>query len=226
MNALFGNRTEAGLALADLVGKNARSNATVLGLSKGGTLVAAELAHWLGATMDFLPVRTLDLPCGEKTTFGAVGPGGVCVLDDEVIDLLDIESDAIGTLRCEADAAIAQENRSLRGGRPLPNVRDQTVIVVDEVIASTLKVRAAVLYLHQQAPHSVIVVAPVILKPVLHDLRSLVDDLVAVDEPESAPDIGLVYVDPTIPTDAEIRRVLGVSEPTDDVLAGSSTDDA
>ena len=214
------------MSLADLLGKYAGPNTVVFGLGKGGTLVAAELAHWLGASLDLLLVQALDLPCDEKTMIGAIGPGRGCVLDEEIIDLLDIESDAIGTLRCQADAELDQQNLFLRGGRALQNVKNQTAILVDDVIASTVKIRAAVLYLQQQAPHSVIVAAPVITTSALRCLRSIVNDVVAVDEPETAPHIGRIYVNAITPSDTEVRRVLGVSEPTDELLTRLPTDDS
>ena len=182
MNALFENRAAAGMALARRLEKYSGSRTVVFGMSNGGALVAAELAHGLSASLDLLLVRTLDLPCAKKTVFGAVAPEGTCVLDDEIVDLLDVESDAIGSLRCQADADLEELNRSLRGGRPLPNVLGRTVMLVDDIVASAIKVRAALLFLHRQEPGNVIVAAPAITTSARRDVAPLVSALVAVEE--------------------------------------------
>ena len=214
------------MALAGLVGRYSGPHTVVCGLSKGGTLLAAEVARWVGAAVDFLLVRTLDLPCDQKTVVGAVGPGGLCVLDELLTDLLDVETDAIATLRSGAKAGLEELNHALRGGRAPPNLNDHTVVLVDDVIAGTLEVRAAVLYLRQQDARGVMVAAPVVTRSVLPELRLLVNEAVAVETPECAPEIGRIYVNAAPPSDAEVRRVLGVSAASVPGIVRSSTDDA
>ena len=224
-NALFETRTAAGFALVDLLERYSKERPMVFGLGKGGAMVAAALARALGAPLDLLPVQAFALPCDQQTILGAVAPGGACVLDDQLVDLLDVESDAIGALRSQAVGALAQQGLLLRGGRPLPVVKGRTVILVDDVITSPLKARAACLYLHQEEARNTIVAAPVISRSALQGLRPLVHALVALEEVERVPELGRIYVNAADPGDVEVRRALGVNAPTDNALSRSAMDE-
>jgi putative phosphoribosyl transferase len=225
MNALCQDRSGAGLALAEMLGKYAGLGTVVLALDRGGTMIAAEIARGLGAPFDLLPVQSFVLPCEQRTLLGAVGPDGICVLDDEVVDLLDIETDAVTTLRCQANAELAQRNHLLRGDRPWPRINGRTVLLVDDVVASTLSVRAAILYLRQHDPRRVVVVAPIVTQAAAHLLRLLVDDVVAIETCERVPSLERVYARAAAPSDTDVRRVLGVDEPLPGLLCEATADD-
>ena len=212
MNALLRNRTEAGMALAQRLYECAGPDAIVLGIDNGGTLVAFELARCLEVPFDLLLVQALELPCDENIVLGAVAPEGVCVLNDDLVDLLDVEADAIGSLRNQADAALLQRDKLVRGGRRLPVMKGRTAVLVEDVVDNAIRMRAAMLYLHQHEPRVVVVAAPVITQPALRELRLLANHVVALDVPEHAPPMDRVYADAVPAGDDDVRRVLGVNE--------------
>ena len=218
MNALFQNRADAGLALAGLARKHAGPDTVVLGLDRGGLMVAAELARWLGVPFDLLPVLTFVLPFDPRAPVGAVGPENICVLDDEWLDLLDVEADAIHALRTQAEADLVRWCRLVLGERALPRLGGRTVILVEDLVASTLRVRAAVLHLRQHGPHRVILAAPVVTRTAAREVHPLLDEIIAIDTPDAAPPLGRVYARPELPDDAELRRVLRVPEPVAEAL--------
>lgn len=225
MKALFQNRTEAGTALAGLLGRHAGLGTIVLGVDEGGTMVAAELARWLGAPFDRLPVEVFELPCDKRTLLGAVAPGGICVLDDELVDLLDVEADSVSALRREAEAVLEERNRLLRGERPLPRVEGRTVVLVADLIASTLRIRAALLYLRQHDPLGVVIAAPAATEAAVRELRPLASELVVVHRPDAAPPVNAVYACADPPGDSEVRRVLGVGEAVAEDLSPTAMND-
>ena len=83
----------------------------------------------------------------------------------------------------------------------------------------------SLLFLHRQEPGNVIVAAPAITTSARRDVAPLVSALVAVEEVESAPEMNRIYVNAEIPGDVEVRRALGVSEPSDEVLSRSAMDE-
>ena len=87
MNTIFTNRTEAGQELARVLGKYAnRKDVIVLGVPRGGVPVAFEVATALGAPLDVFVLRKLGVPGHEELAFGAIGSGGVRVLDPDIIE--------------------------------------------------------------------------------------------------------------------------------------------
>lgn len=188
-------------------------------------MLAAELAQGLSAPFDLLPVQPFELPCDSRARLGAVGLDGVCVIDDALADQLDVETDTLSTLRRDANAALEQLNQSLRGLRPLPRVEGRTVILVDDFVASTLPIRAALLYLRQHEPRRVVLAAPLVTTAAMRELRPLVDEIVALETPKSAPSLSDIYGVMEAPGDAEVRRVLGVAEPLHNLIPRETMND-
>ena len=213
MKALFQNRTEAGMAFGELLGRYAGPDTLVLGIDREGTMVAAELAHWLGTPFDLLPVEVFALPCDRGAQLGAVAPGGSCVLDDELVDRFDVPSDAVGTLRRAAEAGLEQRSRQLRGERSMPELKGRIVLLVDDCVASTLRMRAAILCVQQLDPRRVVVVAPVMTQAAVRELATLAGDVVAIETSERVPRLEDIYAEMEAPSDDAVRRVLGVVEP-------------
>jgi putative phosphoribosyl transferase len=225
MNALFHDRIEAAGSLARRLGKYAGLGTIVLGVDRGATMLAAELAARLMAPFDLLPVQPFELPCEGRAPIGAVAPGGACVLDDELVDLLEVEADAIGMLRSGAEAALEQQNLILRGLRPLPRLDGRTVVLVEELVACTLRVRAALLCLRQRDPHGIVLAAAVATETAVHELRPLVNELVILETRQSAPPIDCLYACADAPCDADVRRVLGFVDPQPEIAGREAMND-
>lgn len=205
----FRNRRDAGRRLAArLQSYAAREGVVVLGLARGGVPVAAEVATSLGAPLDVLVVRKLGVPCQEELALGAIAPGGVCVLNDALIDSLGIESDAIGAVRLKEQRELERREELYRENRPPLLLRGKTVIVVDDGIATGATMHAAVIYLHQQNPARVVVAAPVIAPDTFRQLEASADDVVAVLVPSELMSVGQWYDDFAPTSDDDVRRVL------------------
>src|SRR3954470_11073185 len=107
----YRNRIEAGAALADrLAGYADRADAVALGLVRGGVPVAAEVARRLRIPLDALVVRKLGVPWAPEVAFGALGPGDVRVLNDEIAERLPVEKIS-AVLRHESAGLVRREQR-------------------------------------------------------------------------------------------------------------------
>lgn len=209
MNARFQNRREAGRLLAERLWEyQALPNLIVLGLPRGGVPVAAEIANKLGAPLDILVVRKLGLPAQPELAMGAIGPGGVCFLNRDVVETLGIPRDVLASVASHERAELERREREYRGALPPVNVRGMTVILVDDGIATGATVSAAIGALRQMGADRIVVAAPAISPKSFSELSHHAEAVVAVLVPETFRAVGEWYEDFSQTTDAEVRDVL------------------
>src|SRR3989440_9525381 len=133
---IFRDRTEAGRNLAARLKHYAdRGDVLVLALPRGGVPVAYEVAKELNAPLDVFLVRKLSVPGHEELAMGAIASGGVVVLNDAVVRALGIPDSAIDAVAADEQRELDRRERSYRDARPPPDVRDRTVVLVDDGLA-------------------------------------------------------------------------------------------
>jgi putative phosphoribosyl transferase len=205
----FLDRTEAGRALAaDLAEYAGRDDVLVLALPRGGVPVGYEVALALGAPLDVFIVRKLGVPGHEELAMGALASGGVRVLNAFVVDRLQIPGNAIDAVARREQAELERREREYRGGRPAPDVRGRTVILVDDGLATGATMRAAARALRMQGPARVVVAVPVAAGETCEEFRGEVDDVVCTLTPEPFYGVGQWYGDFGQTTDDEVRALL------------------
>jgi putative phosphoribosyl transferase len=205
----FSNRTEAGKKLAIALSKYAdRSDVLVLGLPRGGIPVALEVAKALNAPLDICLVRKLGVPGHKELAMGAIAAGGVRVLNYDVISWLGIASKTIDEVAARELKELQRRNRTYRGDRPIANVRNRTIILVDDGLATGSTMRAAVALLREQQPKLIVVAVPVAPSETCKALSAEVDEIVCVMTPEPFYAIGLWYENFAQTTDEEVCELL------------------
>ncbi|MGA1556979.1 MAG: phosphoribosyltransferase family protein [Ilumatobacteraceae bacterium] len=130
----FTDRADAGRRLATLLSAvlDVRDDLVVIGLPRGGVPVAAEVAEALGAPLDVIVVRKLGVPFQEELAMGAIGEGGVVVLNDEVVAHAHVTTEEIGaSVERERTQLIARADR-LRRDRARFALRGTRVVIVDD----------------------------------------------------------------------------------------------
>src|SRR5213596_194019 len=162
MERTFPNRTEAGRQLAEKLVKYAgRADVIVLGLPRGGVPVAFEVAQRLGAPLDVFIVRKLGVPGFEELAVGAIASGGVRVLNEDVARALPNADEIIESVTQRETAELQRREESYRDGRPAPELRDKTIILIDDGLATGATMRAAVKALRQRGVAQIVVAVPV-----------------------------------------------------------------
>jgi putative phosphoribosyl transferase len=205
----FQNRTQAGKALAARLNSYAnRPDVLVLGLPRGGVPVAYEVAKALHAPLDICLVRKLGVPGHKELAMGAIASDGVRVLNYDVISWLGISSTTIDTVAARELKELQRRDRAYRGDRLQPEIRDRTVILVDDGIATGSTMRAAISVLKPQHPAQLIVAVPVAPPETCDVFRTEVDEVVCLMTPEAFYAIGLWYEDFSQTTDEEVRELL------------------
>lgn len=205
----FRNRTEAGqLLAASLMAYAQRTDVLVLALPRGGVPVAFEIARALQVPLDVLVVRKLGVPGEEELAMGAIASGGVLVLNERVMQSMGIVQEDIAQTAAFERRILQQREQLYRGDRPLYDVKDRTVILVDDGIATGATMHAAVSALKQQHCAHIVIATPVAAAQTCDELAKEVDRVVCLLKPELFLAVGYWYehFEPT--SDDEVRRLL------------------
>ncbi|MGP8198467.1 MAG: phosphoribosyltransferase [Limisphaerales bacterium] len=208
MSFRFRDRAEAGRLLADKLGTfTGREDVVVLGLPRGGIPVAFEVARRLHAPLAAFLVRKLGVPSHEELAMGAIASGGVCFLNEALIETLGISQRVI-------DEAVVRERRELERreevchARRMPELRDRVVILIDDGLATGASMRVAVMAVREHHPARIIVAAPVAAKETLKAFEREGIETVCSQTPDGFHGVGQWYDDFTQTTDEEVRDLL------------------
>jgi predicted phosphoribosyltransferase len=205
----FADRAAAGRALARRLAHFAgRSDVVVLGLPRGGVVVAAEVARALHAPLDVYLVRKLGVPGHEELAFGAIAGGGVRVLNEDIIAHLGLTDPVINAVAQREERELQRRERAYRGHRPAVDVTGRVVIVVDDGIATGATMAAAVRALRELGPARIVVAAPTAAASTVDAFRDQADEVVTVIAPEEFYGVGQWYVNFDQTTDEEVIALL------------------
>lgn len=205
---MFRDRSEAGARLAAALRRHQGAATIVLGIPRGGVVVAAEVARRLGAELDVVVARKIGAPGNPELAIGAVTADGVRFLNDAILE--DAGADTAYLAReGERKRAEAREREArFRRGRPAPRVEGRTVIVVDDGLATGATMRAAVRSVRRARPSRLIAAVPVGAPDSCEALRPEVDELVCLDEPPFFSAVGQFYRDFPQVSDEEAASLL------------------
>lgn len=208
---MFSDRASAGRVLAaHLPAYAGRDDVIVLGLPRGGVVVAAEVADALPAPLDICVVRKLGVPGREELAFGAIASGGALVLNSEVVQAFQLTDDDIhGVVRRER-VELERRERVYRGHGTPQSLPGRTVVLVDDGLATGATMRAAVEAVRQTAPAHIVVAVPVAAAQTVAALEQIADQVVSADTPRSFMAVGQWYVDFRQTTDDEVRDLLAL----------------
>ena len=204
---MFSDRVDAGRQLATALRAYANAPATVvLGIPRGGVVVAAEVARELRLPLDIVFAAKVGAPSNPEYAIGAVTADGRLVANPEA----GIDAPALERAAAPAREKLARQLRSLRGDRPPLDLTGLTTLVVDDGLATGLTARAAVHYLRREGAARIVLAVPVAAVSSANALRREVDEFVAVDMPPSFFAVGQFYASFPQTEDAEVRNLLGV----------------
>ncbi len=210
---MFANREEAGRQLAQRllhVKDEHADGVVVLGLPRGGVVVAAEIARVLDAPLDVLIVRKLGAPGQPELAIGAVTDGEQPqrVLNQQVIHMLGVSEAYLQEEIRRQLVEVRRRQELYRGGRPAVRLGGRTVIVADDGIATGATVRAGVQALRRSALDRIVLAVPVAPPEVAESLRAEVDQLVCLHTPSAFGAVGAFYADFSQTSDAEVIALL------------------
>lgn len=180
----------------------------VLGLPRGGVPVASEVARCLGAPLDVILVRKLGVPSQPELAMGAIGEGGVRVMNEEVVRLARVRQSEIDAVEAREAAELERRSQQLRGDRPRVPYTGRNAIVVDDGIATGATARAALSVVRHSDPESVTLAVPVAPPDTVEAMRHVADDVVCLLTPDYFSAVGAWYKDFRPVSDDEVVELL------------------
>jgi putative phosphoribosyl transferase len=209
---IYRDRADAGQTLAQyLLAQESDANPLVLALPRGGVPVAFEVARALRAELDIFLVRKLGLPGHEELAIGAIASGGVRVLNQELIQELQLSEALIDRLTATEQRELERRERLYRENRPPVIVRDRTVILIDDGLATGASMMAAIRALRPQSPKRIVVAVPVGAAETCQQFRAEADNVICSATPEPFGAVGAWYHDFSQTSDNEVRKLLEVA---------------
>lgn len=203
------DRKAAGQALVSLLHSyRRRPDSIVLALPRGGVPVAYAIATALALPLDLMTVRKLGVPFHHELAMGAIASGGVRVLNPDVVSMYGLDEATLAAVAQRELLELQRRERVYRGDRPVPDLRGQQVILVDDGLATGATMRAAVRAVRSQGAARIVVAVPVAPSDTVAELREEVDELVCPFVPEFFTAIGCWYVDFSQITDREVIDLL------------------
>ena len=208
---LFASRQDAGRQLGEFLRKRGISADEVLGLPRGGVVVAAAVARALQRPLDVLIVRKIGHPWQREFAVGALAEPDVVIFDESFKWKNPLA-------RAELDDVIAEEKERLREHRAqfhrkaVPALEGKMVLLVDDGLATGATAEAAVVSARQQKARRVVIAAPVASTHAVERLRRMADDVVVLFEAPDFEAVGQYYARFSQTTDAEVLALLRTAE--------------
>ncbi len=209
----FHDRTDAGRVLAAQVAEEVPSDLLgedplVLALPRGGVPVAAEVASALGAPLDVFVVRKLRTPGHEELAMGAVASGGSLVLNQRVVQAAGVSAGGLRAAIATERAELERQETRYRGARLPADMRDRTVVLVDDGLATGSTMRAAVRAARERGAGRIIVAVPTGAPETCAALVGEVDVLICPEQLRRFSSVGGSYADFGQVADDEVRALL------------------
>ncbi|PXY22269.1 phosphoribosyltransferase [Prauserella muralis] len=204
----FDDRADAGRELGERLRFLRERHPIVLGLPRGGVVVAREVADALGAPLDALLVRKIGAPRQPELAVGAVGEGGVLVTNTGLQQRLGLSHEDVEAAARHEFAELDRRAARYRRGRPALAVTGRTVVLVDDGVATGATVRAALRVLRARGAGRVVLAVPVAPADVLEELAASADHTVCPNPRVWMRAVGHAYRDFPEVTDAQVIALL------------------
>lgn len=204
---MFEDRVDAGQQLAAQL-KDYKDSPIVLALPRGGVPVGFAVAKVLGVALDVIVVRKIGAPHNREFGIGAVAEGNVQVLDESTIKLLAVAKTELAEVIKKEKEELKRRVALYRNNKPLPALKNKTVILVDDGLATGVTARAAIASVKKRKPKQVIFASPVCAYDTAQELLHVVNKVVCVTTSVDFTAVGAWYRSFEQTTDAQVVVLL------------------
>ncbi|RMD90242.1 MAG: phosphoribosyltransferase [Calditrichaeota bacterium] len=191
----FENREEAGQLLAKKLEHLKDKKPVILGLPRGGVIVAHEIATALNTELDVVLARKLGAPDNPELAIGAISEAGKVQLNYDIIETLGIPEEYIEMEKERQMEEIRRRAEIYRKVHPKIPLDGRVVVITDDGVATGATMKAAILGVQTENPEKIVLAIPVGAQDVLDELQKMVDELVYLKNPPFIGGVGQFYVD-------------------------------
>lgn len=193
---MYEDREDAGRKLGEALSfLNDENDVLVLGIPRGGVVVASEVARAIGAPLDVIITRKVGAPGNPELAVGAVTQEGAFVPEPDLVSRLHVPEGYLKSEVVRQGQDIDSRMKRYRGGRPNPRLEGKTIVIVDDGVATGSTVRAAIESAKLRKPKSVILAVPVGAREPMEALAKVADRIVCLSMPDFFFAIGEFYED-------------------------------
>jgi len=203
---MFEDRKDAGNKLAKTLAKYKDKDVLILCIPRGGVEVGYQVAKYLNADFSLIATRKLPFPDNPEAGFGAVAEDGSTFIYENYTYYLSEET--INKIIREQKKEIKRRIDVLRKGRPLPEIRNKTVILIDDGIAMGSTMKASIKLCKNKKAKKIVVAAPVSGREVAEKLGEMVDEIVILEKPRFFQAVAQVYRNWYDVPDREVIEIL------------------
>jgi len=203
---MFKDRKDAGERLARALRKYKNRKVLVLAIPRGGVEVGYEVAKYLNADRSILVSRKLPYPDNPEAGFGAIAEDGSTFIFEDAKRWLSEET--IDRIMEEQKQEIKRRIEALREGKPLPEIINRVVILVDDGLAMGSTMRASIMLCRNKKAGKIIVAAPVSGRAVAEEIGKIVDEVVILEKPVFFQAVAQVYRNWYDVSDREVIEIM------------------
>lgn len=206
---MFVNRKEAGKRLAKEILNQARyvDKAIIIGITRGGVVVAREAADFLHVPLRVIVIKKIGAPYNSELAIGAIGPEDTLLLDKELVYKLNISKEEMTELSRRAKKEQKMREQAL-GLDSFESLEGKSAILVDDGVATGITVMTALDFLKRKGCKNVILATPVIGNDVLDLLKNKFDKIVSVTTSSNFHAVGQFYREFEQVSDEEVLNLI------------------
>lgn len=205
---MFEDRIDAGKQLCQKLSNFKKTNTVIMAIPRGGVVVAYQIARQLKVPLGLVFIKKLRSPTNSELAIGAVGSGGIKIIDRDLVQVLGIDTDYIEKEIEEQSKDIKQRENKFYGKHAPSNLKGKMVIIVDDGVATGATIKAAIAYVKALYARKVFLAIPVIGQDAYNKLLHQVDDIIALEIPKQFAAVGQFYKQFPQVTDEEILKII------------------
>ncbi|MGA2774992.1 MAG: phosphoribosyltransferase family protein [Candidatus Omnitrophota bacterium] len=207
-NKPFASRVEAGRLLAEQLKYLNSEEIVVLGIPRGGIIVAAEVAGILKSKFDIILSRKLGSPCNPELAIGAVSESGEIILNDLLVSEIGVDKAYIQEEKERQLAEISRRNKIYRKVFPKVSLKDRIAVIIDDGVATGATVQSGLMAVCQEKARSIIAAFPIAAQESISKLSSYADEIICLRVPDYFASVGQFYLKFPQVSDEEVIEVL------------------
>ena len=205
---MFVDRADAGGKLTDSLKKFKEEDVIVLAVPRGGLEIAYDTIKKIGFKWDLIIPRKIGAPHNKEFAIGAVSADGSYFINDDYVKMYGISQDYIEKEVSEQTNEIKRRMKEYRGKDTFPEVKDKTVIIIDDGIATGFTILAVIKAVKKQGAKKIILAIPVGPRETIEEFKEIVDEVICLYIPDEFYAVGSYYVDFKQVTDEEVFKMM------------------